>query len=218
MPTIVRYLRRRWCGHSCEFSYEMVRGALLMLVSITDFNIIVSVLSMFILLVKAVLFIMHYWIPMVSLFVNIVILALWCVSVYGQAGPDYMDPEHPSSVAWYITKSCSLAEKYNQKHNCTMAKSCFAVSVLMVAIFFFNICLSIWSMFPTQEQKEKRAAKLARKAEEEEYEKELEKEWELRSMSQIKTPTFAPYTPRTMAFKSLDRQLPLRTDRSAYYR
>ncbi len=93
---------------------------------------IVSVLSMFILLVKAVLFIMHMWIPLLALIINIITTALWCVSVYGQAGPDYSDPKRPSKVAWYITKSCDFAVASGNKHNCNMAKGSFAASVLML--------------------------------------------------------------------------------------
>ena len=110
----------------------MCSRALLTTCSITDYNVVVSVISMFILLVKAVLFIMPMLIPLLSLIINIIVTALWCVSVYGQAGPDYSDPEHPSKVAWYITKSCSYAEASGNKHNCNMAKGSFAASVLML--------------------------------------------------------------------------------------
>lgn len=94
---------------------------------------------MFILLIKAVLFIMHMWIPLVSLIINIIVTALWCISVYGQAGPDYSDPEHPSKVAWYITKSCKYAEASGNKHNCTMAKGSFAASVLMLYVLLLRL-------------------------------------------------------------------------------
>jgi hypothetical protein len=90
---------------------------------------------MFILLVKLVLFVMHMWIPLVSVIVNAIIIALWCVSIYGQAGPDYSDPAHPSSVAWYITKSCSYADESGNTHNCLMAKGTFASSVVMLYVF-----------------------------------------------------------------------------------
>lgn len=179
---------------------------------------------MFILLVKVVLFIMHMWIPLVSLIINVIVIALWCVSIYGQAGPDYSDPEHPSSVAWYIAKSCSYAEPSGNKRNCEMAKGAFASSIFMLyaflpgiwvqlltllrAIFTANVVLSIWSMFPTKAMKEARKIK-----KEEEMspsaEHAGEKLWELRDMAQP-TPAFQPYTPRTLAFNTLDRQLPLR--------
>jgi hypothetical protein len=65
-------------------------------------------------------------------------------------------------------------------------------------------------MFPTKEAKEAR-----KNAKEEEMsspsspENTREKLWELRNMQQP-APTFQPYTPRTLAFNTLDRQLPLR--------
>jgi hypothetical protein len=89
---------------------------------------------MFILLAKVVLFIMHMWIPLVSVIINVVLTALWCFSAYGQAGPDKSDPEHPSSVAWYIAKSCSVAEPSGNGHNCQMAKGSFASTIFMMYV------------------------------------------------------------------------------------
>lgn len=103
--------------------------------SITNYNIVVSVLSMFILLVKVVLFIMHMWVPIVSVIIDAIVIALWSFSAYGQAGPDHSDPEHPSSVAWYIAKSCSVAEASGNKHNCEMAKGAFASTIFMMYVF-----------------------------------------------------------------------------------
>ncbi|PBP15274.1 hypothetical protein BUE80_DR013994, partial [Diplocarpon rosae] len=34
-------------------------------------------------------------------------------------------------------------------HNCVLAKSTFAVTVIMLAIFLFNLILGIWSMIPS---------------------------------------------------------------------
>ncbi|KFY42633.1 hypothetical protein V494_02331 [Pseudogymnoascus sp. VKM F-4513 (FW-928)] len=175
---------------------------------ITNYNIVVSVLSMFILLVKVVLFIMHMFIPLVSVIINAIVLALWCFSAYGQAGPDHSDPEHPSSVAWYIAKSCSVAEASGNKHNCEMAKGSFASTIFMIAIFALTIALGIWSMIPTEEAKEARKAKKAAEKDSP-YPDAGEKLWELRNI-QTPAPAFQPYTPRTLAFNTLDRQLPLR--------
>lgn len=98
---------------------------------LTSFNVAISVLSTFILLVKVVMFTLHVWYPVLGTVVNAVITALWCVSIYGQAGPDHSDPEHPSNVAWYITKSCSYAVADGDHHYCLMAKGTFAVTVVM---------------------------------------------------------------------------------------
>ena len=98
---------------------------------LTSFNVAISVLSTFILLCKVVMFILHVWYPILGTIVNAIITTLWCVSIYGQAGPDHSDPQHPSNVAWYITKSCSYAQASGNKHYCLMAKGTFAVTVLM---------------------------------------------------------------------------------------
>lgn len=68
-------------------------------------------------------------------------------------------------------------------------------------------------MIPTKVYKEKYLAKKAAKAMEEEEEdnspvSEREKLWELRNMPP--TPGLQPFTPRTTAFNTLNRQLPLR--------
>jgi hypothetical protein len=77
------------------------------------------------------MFVLHVWYPILGTIVNAIITALWIVSIYGQAGPDHMDPEFPSSTAWYVTKSCDLAAASGNKHYCLMAKGTFAITVIM---------------------------------------------------------------------------------------
>jgi hypothetical protein len=84
------------------------------------------------LLVKLLMFVLHIWVPLLSVVANVILVALWTVSVYGQAGPDYSDPEHPSAVAWYITKSCSYASASGNYGYCMQAKGAFAATVLML--------------------------------------------------------------------------------------
>jgi hypothetical protein len=98
---------------------------------LTKFNVAISVLSTFVLLCKAVMFVLHVWYPFLGTITNAAITALWLVSIYGQAGPDKSDPEHPSNSAWYITKSCSYARASGNEHYCQMAKGTFAVTVIM---------------------------------------------------------------------------------------
>lgn len=78
------------------------------------------------------MFLLHVWYPFLGTIVNLLITVLWIVSVYGQAGPDYSDPLHPSSEAWYIKKSCSYAIASGNQHYCIMAKATFAISVFML--------------------------------------------------------------------------------------
>lgn len=101
---------------------------------LTSFNLAISVLCTFILLVKATMFVLHVWYPLLATVVNLVVTVLWIVSIYGQAGPDHSDPGFPSNSAWYITKSCSYAAPSGNEHYCLMAKGSFAVTVLMAYV------------------------------------------------------------------------------------
>ncbi|KAI9744448.1 MAG: hypothetical protein M1818_001977 [Claussenomyces sp. TS43310] len=180
---------------------------------ITSFNVVVSVLSMFILLVKVVMFAMHIWYPLLSSLTNAVIVALWAVSIYGQAGPDYSDPEHPMHTAWYVVKSCKYALPTRHYGYCMQAKGAFAVSVVMMSIFFFNLVLGIYSMIPNKAQREakrlereERAAHMPKSMRLSSYPNE--KSWEMGPVPQSSMKQ--PFTPRTTAFNTLDSRLPLR--------
>jgi hypothetical protein len=100
--------------------------------TITDFNVAISVISLFVLLVKVITFIMHVWYPLISLLVSVSLTAMYAASIYGQAGPDYLDPNRPSSVAWYIAKPCTVAANQNVQDSCKMAKGTFAASTIML--------------------------------------------------------------------------------------
>lgn len=99
---------------------------------LTNFNVAISIVSLFILLTKLILFIMKVWFPLIGLFVNAALVALFTTSVYGQMGPDYADPRYPSPVAWYIAKSCRYARILNAEKSCMLAKGTFAVTVYML--------------------------------------------------------------------------------------
>ncbi|KAK5003359.1 hypothetical protein LTR28_010267 [Elasticomyces elasticus] len=70
--------------------------------SVTNFNVIISVLSMFILLAKSVMFVMHVFIPPLSVFVHALLLALYAVSVHAQSASDLSDPAHLRSGLFAI--------------------------------------------------------------------------------------------------------------------
>lgn len=101
---------------------------------LTTFNLVISVLITFVLLVKAIMFVMHIWYPLLASVTNFGITALWVVSIYGQAGPDHADPRFPSNSAWYITKSCKIAAPTGNEHYCQMAKGAFACTVFMACV------------------------------------------------------------------------------------
>lgn len=91
-----------------------------------------SVLTMFILLIKVVMMVTQFFHPPVSLIFHLCLTAIWTVSAYGQAGPDNLDPRHPSPVAWYLRKSCSVVYNPKNKHYCELAKGTFAVTIIML--------------------------------------------------------------------------------------
>jgi len=181
----------------------------------TEFNLVMSVLSTFILLVKVVMFTLHIWYPLLGVATNAALTALWATSIWGQAGPDYSDPAHPSSIPWYITKSCSYAEPLGAVGGCKQAKASFAMSIVMCAIFFLNMILGIWSLIPSKAMRE------ASKMEVDDLQAETKGSpasensahgiWQMKSVRATVTPVpQQPFTPRTLAFNTLDRQLPLR--------
>lgn len=112
---------------------------------LTTFNVVVSVLCTFVLLCKATMFVLHVWYPILSTIVNTILVAMWIVSVVGQAGPDHSDPEHPSNIPWYLSKSCDLASPYGKKHYCLMAKGTFAVTVFLLYASPFHVASRYYS-------------------------------------------------------------------------
>ena len=91
---------------------------------------------MFLLLVKTTMYITHIFLPLVSIFVHAVLVALYAVSIHGQSGSDMSDPQHPQPGApWYITQSCSVANTGAVRGFCQQAKGAFAVAVMMWYVF-----------------------------------------------------------------------------------
>lgn len=103
------------------------------LCSITDFNVVISVLSMFIMLVKPVLFFMRALIPVFSALVHILLVVLYAYSAYGQSASDMTDKDHPQKGApWYITKSCGVVYDKSNYGYCQQAKASFAVTLCLL--------------------------------------------------------------------------------------
>ncbi|KAK3393848.1 hypothetical protein B0H63DRAFT_444055 [Podospora didyma] len=168
--------------------------------TLTNFNVAISIVSLFILLGKMIAVIMKVFYPIIGLFTNLSLTALYAVSVYGQAGPDYADPRYPSSVAWYIRMGCDIAKPYNMVKQCQMAKGTFAATIFMMTLYLCNLGLAAWSMLPNPEN---------------DFDDDSDddnvggKQWEMQPQPPM-TPRTVPFTPRTLAFNTLDRKLPLR--------
>lgn len=110
---------------------------------LTNFNVAISVLSLFVLVAKLIGFIMRVWTPIVGLIFSTAMTALYTVSVYGQMGPDYYDPLRPSPIAWYIRYGCWPAEGFQNDavRSCQLAKGTFAVTVIQLYVNFCTFLL-----------------------------------------------------------------------------
>lgn len=97
----------------------------------TTFNVVISVLSMFILLAKSAMFVLHIFVPALSVFTHALLVALYSVSIYNQSRPDMSDPDHRSpGLPWYLSKGCSYATAKNHGY-CLQARASFAVVIVM---------------------------------------------------------------------------------------
>ncbi|KAF2225028.1 hypothetical protein BDZ85DRAFT_294841 [Elsinoe ampelina] len=125
---------------------------------ITTFNLVISILSTFLLLVKSVMFVMKTWVPLLSLLMHMILTALYAFSTYAQLSSDKSDPfgRIQNGPPWYITKSCDVV---HDKHNygyCRQAKASLGVTVAMVGILFIQIILASLSIVPSTMEKQLR--------------------------------------------------------------
>lgn len=98
----------------------------------TTFNVVISLLSMFILLVKASMYVLHCFIPALSVLVHALLVALYSVSIYNQSRPDTTDVNYLSpGLPWYLSKGCSYATPGNHGY-CMQARATFAVVIVMM--------------------------------------------------------------------------------------
>jgi hypothetical protein len=174
--------------------------------TLTNFNVAIAVVSLFFLLAKLIAFIMKVWYPIFATVVNVGILAIYAVSTYGQIGPDYADPRYPSPAAWYLRQGCDLAKAYGSYKSCQIAQASLGITLYMLVLYILNLGFAAWAMWPNPEND-------VRDEDEEEDTAQTMKQRNL-EMQGMRSPMSArmmmPYTPRTQAFHTLDRQLPLR--------
>lgn len=181
--------------------------------TLTYFNVAISIVALFVLLAKMIATIMKIYYPIFGLLVSTALASVFAVSVYGQAGPDYLDPRYPSPVPWYIRKSCDLAIPFNAVKSCHMAKGTFAVTVYLLAVFVFQVGFALWAMWPNK------MLDLMDDSDDDEHLNSNHspgghgKDKGVESVEMTPVSAFQgqmPFTPRTHAFHTLDRKLPLR--------
>lgn len=190
----------------------------------TQFHLIIGVTCMFFYLVKSTLWLLHVFVPLLSLLLHLALVSLWAYGLHIQTSPDTIDPHRINNgPPWFITKSCGVVEDKQIRSYCMQAKASFAVSIIMLSIYALFVLVSIYSLIPTAAQKtahaNKRASKRALKEKynsSSPYDNEMTAEeqwqhmWELqqlpRSPGPLKTPMtpMTPMTPRTRAFNDLD--------------
>ncbi|KAI9785934.1 MAG: hypothetical protein M1839_008200 [Geoglossum umbratile] len=179
---------------------------------LTSFNVVISVFSMFVLLIKVVLNVMGIFYPLLSVFIHVMLSCIWAVSVYGQAGPDRSDPQHPSSVAWYVSKSCQVTFNKANIHYCELAKGTFAVSCIMLAMYILHLPLAIFLTTRAKAQKARKSSIESHDKQSPDSELTVDQRWELGLPPKTPaSPGAFPVTPRTRAFNTLSGALPLRS-------
>ncbi|KAJ4286149.1 hypothetical protein N0V90_013498 [Kalmusia sp. IMI 367209] len=204
------------------YNYKEVKTPLVWSSLNTNYNMYVGVVCMFFYLIKFTLWLLHVFYPILSLLLHLSLAALWSASLYIQTAPDTVDPEHQNKGApWYITKNCNIVEDKTTRGYCMQAKSAFAVSVIMLAIYVAFLVMTIWSLVPTKEARIAHDAKVAeKKAEKGLYasdpygqdmtpEEQWQHMWELQQLPRTpgtatgNAPWKTPATPRTRAFNEL---------------
>lgn len=206
---------------------------------ITNFNLVIGVLSTFMLIVKLPLHAMHLFFPPIAAATHGALFILYIVAARYQAGSDTSDPQHPQpGPPWYITKSCSVAAHQSNIGYCQQAKSLFAITVIVIALYAVDFGISVHSCFITKEEKEKVLELREEKRVEKEFEEEILKSPSMVPLSAPgmipRTPGFppiasspivrhgapiSPFTPRHLAFNRLgsgstSSDLPLRDNNS----
>jgi hypothetical protein len=197
---------------------------------ITNFNLIVGVLSAFILLGKLFLHILRIFVPPLSAILHAVLFSLFVVSTRYQAGSDMSDSRHPQpGPPWYITKNCNVAYSASNIGYCQQAKCLFAVSVILCVIYFVQFALGLMSCFNTEVEREEWLQRRAEKRAEKMAEQEILREYQ----EVLKSPAYAipmtpasmmtsaaPVSPHSLAFSRMDSRpsdLPLRNHFSTPY-
>ena len=87
---------------------------------------------MFLLLVKTTMFVLHAFLPVLSIAVHGLLIGLYAVSLRNQSSPDLADPEHLNKgLPWYLSKGCKYADPSNKGY-CAQARASFAVTCVML--------------------------------------------------------------------------------------
>ncbi|KAL8871608.1 MAG: hypothetical protein Q9174_002598 [Haloplaca sp. 1 TL-2023] len=180
---------------------------------ITDFNVVISVLALFILLCKGIMYICKIFHPLISLIIHAILIALFAVSTHAQVAPDMLDPDHPQPGApWYITRSCGDPVRESLRGYCQQAKASFAVTIILLFVFAVYTLLSFASLLGPICSR--RFSKGGKSSDDDDAEAQSlqQRPWEMAQVNPPPTPGTtgglkSPMTPRTTAFNTLSGQM-----------
>ncbi|KAF1984180.1 hypothetical protein K402DRAFT_465315 [Aulographum hederae CBS 113979] len=202
-------------------NYRPVKTPIVWSSFMTEFNLVISVISMFLLLTKVVLHVLHLFWPIISFVCHGLLVGLFSYSIYVQTAPDVSDPKHPNNGApWYIMKNCNFSSTSEIKGFCEQAKAGFAVTVVMLALFVVNLLLAIWSNFTARKSTTRDSDSIRETKSGYSYspqsEAAAEQQWEFQTLQRPEEAGGLrnPMTPRSKAFQDLagasQSDLPLR--------
>ncbi|KAJ5729813.1 uncharacterized protein N7483_004321 [Penicillium malachiteum] len=204
---------------------------------LTNFNLVIGVLSVFLLIVKLPVHFMHLLWPPIAVFINGGCIVVYAFAARYQAGPDMSDPSHPQpGPPWYIAKSCTVAYSKSDIGYCRQAKSLFYLCVILILVYVIEFCVCLRSCWITYTERDEILEAREERRIETEFEEEIMKSpyYPTTPGPIPRTPGFPPmaaqvpgrggplppgvggvypYTPRHLAFNRLDSQssdLPLR--------
>ena len=108
---------------------------MLTVASNTQYHLVIGVTCMFFYLVKSTMWVLHVFIPIVSLLLHTALVSIWAYGIYIQTSPDTIDPNRQNNgLPWYLTRNCNVASDPNVRSYCMQAKSAFAVSIVMLYV------------------------------------------------------------------------------------
>ncbi|KAA8644570.1 uncharacterized protein ATNIH1004_008775 [Aspergillus tanneri] len=149
-----------------SFKVPMVWGSF-----ITDYNLVLGVLSTFFMITKVPVHVLRIFYPPLSVFVHAALFALYIPAAVYQGGSDTSDPKHPQrGPPWYITKKCSVASNPDNVAYCNQAKALFAFTIIIIVLYFVELVVSIHSCFITAEERAEREERREEKRTMKEYE------------------------------------------------
>ncbi|KAJ5086706.1 hypothetical protein NUU61_008013 [Penicillium alfredii] len=179
-------------------NYEPYTPPMVWSAFITQYNLVLGVLSTFFLITKLPVHSMHLFYPPLAAIIHGSLIVLYIVSACYQAGSDNSDPKRPQPGApWYITKNCSVAKRPSNIPYCMQAKALFAITVIIIVLYAIEFGVSVHSCFITKEERDEILERREEKRVEKEFEEEILKSPGILSPG-ITSSGMIPMTPNTM--------------------